>query len=88
MKGLSGPVSYGNTRFEVQQTVDGLSSRCAVFDHMEDARLFMVASDLLKVMELALPYLDHEAVQNIGFAVNPFVVANYAKEVIAKVKGE
>lgn len=53
-----------------------------------NARLIAAAPDLLKVLEIALVYLDHEAVQNIGFAVNPFVVANYAKEVIAKVKGE
>jgi hypothetical protein len=48
---LAGPVPYGLSRFEVQETIEGLSNRCAVFDHLEDAALFIAAPTMLAALE-------------------------------------
>ena len=45
-------------------------------------------ADMLAVLKLALPYLEHEAVQALGFAVHPQVVANYIRDIINKTSGK
>jgi len=82
---LSDIGTYGASRFEI--TRDG--KRVAIFDKIEDARMFRAATDLLAILERILG--AHDTKNNgayMGEAVLCHHYAETARAAIAKARGE